>query len=299
VASITVVIISYNTREHLRLCLASVQNAGSTVVVDNASNDGSDEMVRSEYPSVTLVRVDHNVGYGAAANIGLCVADADVILLLNSDTRIQPDSLDVLRDFLDEHPDAGIVGPRLVNPDGTLQASIYPFPTPFQILLQESGLGRLAHASRIASRRARSHADVCAAPWVLGAALAIRRSAFESVCGFDPSFFLYYEEVDLCYRMREHGWKTYFTPATTILHVGGASTSQQRAAMHAQWFASIQHFYERHYSRSRRLQLRVIVGSIALGRLVRDVIRLRFASSSIERNRLLEDVAGWRSMLFG
>lgn len=270
------------------------------VVVDNASNDGSAEMVRVDFPWVTLVAVEHNVGYGAAANIGVGYAVADIILLLNSDTRLQPESLDALRDFLDEHPDAGIVGPRLANPDGTLQASIYPFPTPLQILLQESGLGRVARwadFSREASQRRSAHDRICSVPWVLGAVLAIRRCAFESIGGFDDSFFMYYEEVDLCLRMRDKGWEIYFAPVTTVTHVGGASTSQLRAEMHAQWFTSIQHFYVRHYSRSRRVQLRVILGTVVLGRLVRDAIQLRLTSNIGERDRLAENVAGWRRIL--
>jgi GT2 family glycosyltransferase len=302
VASITTLIINYNTRDHLRACLESVRDAGANdvFVVDNVSSDGSPEMIRAEFPWVTLIEMERNLGYGAAANVGVARSDAEFVLLLNSDTRLQPDALVALRDVIDQHPAAGIAGPRLCNPDGSLQVSIYPYPTPFQMLAQESGAGRLTWLTRVSGGRFPRrwlHDRITLAPWLLGAALVIRRSAFDEVGGFDETFFMYYEEVDLCMRMREHGWQILFAPVTTVTHVGGASTSQHRAAMHARWYSSLKHFYRRHYSRGQLVQLRLIVSSIVLGRLVRDEIQLRLTSNAGERDRLAENVAGWRQIL--
>jgi N-acetylglucosaminyl-diphospho-decaprenol L-rhamnosyltransferase len=168
------------------------------------------------------------------------------------------------------------------------------------MLAQESGASRLTglkHVSGGRFPRRWSHDRITAAPWLLGAALVIRRSAFDEVGGFDETFFMYYEEVDLCLRMRERGWQILFAPVTTVTHASGASTSQHRAAMHARWYSSLQHFYRRHYSRGRLVQLRLIVGSIVLGRLVRDEIQLRLTSNAGERDRLAENVAGWRQIL--
>jgi N-acetylglucosaminyl-diphospho-decaprenol L-rhamnosyltransferase len=136
-------------------------------------------------------------------------------------------------------------------------------------------------------------------PWLLGAALAIRRAAFEEVGGFDTSFFMYYEEVDLCFRLHQAGWHVHFAPVTCITHVGGASTSQMRAEMLVQWFASIRRFYQRHYSRMQLVTLVLVVKAVVFGRLMRDIFRLFITRNPTERIRLTESFTGWRRILLG
>ncbi|HSJ89300.1 MAG TPA: glycosyltransferase family 2 protein, partial [Anaerolineales bacterium] len=184
--TIAVCIINYNTRDLLRECLHSilVQDADEIVVVDNASRDCSVEMMRTEFPSITLIALGKNLGFGAASNRGIKACYAEQIVLLNADTRMQPGSLQALRHYLENHPQAAIIGPRLLNPDSTLQTSCFHFPTPLHILLYISGLYRLMPRLPILKQRTLQKMTSESArpvPWILGAALAFRRETFEGL----------------------------------------------------------------------------------------------------------------------
>lgn len=299
---IAVAIVNYNTCEQLRLCLQTVQseNADEVIVVDNGSNDGSQEMVQSLYPSVELLVNTTNPGYGGGANQGITRCTSAYILLLNSDTRLEQGTLQALSNYLDRNPRAGVVGPRLANPDGSLQASCYPFPTPLHVFLEETTLGRyLRYIPFLREQYLRtwSHSRPRVVPFVLGAALAIRRTAFEQVGGFDESYFMYSEEVDLCYRLKAAGWEIHFAPVTTITHIGGVSTAQKRAAMREQFFASSVHFYQQHYSRFRLIQLLVIMKVIVLIRLLRDLMQLSISKDKDTRTRISQDIIAWQRVL--
>jgi GT2 family glycosyltransferase len=300
--TMAVVIVNYNTCQHLRACLATIECEAATevVVVDNASTDGSVTMVQDEYPWVQLELNKANPGYGSAANQAIDRCQAQYVLLLNSDTHLQPGALQALKAYLDEHPKVAIAGPRLVNPDGSLQPSCYPNPTPLFIFLEESALGRLVGLMPILRDRylrTWPHTNSRAVPWVLGAALAIRREAFNSVGGFDPSFFLYAEEIDLCFRLRQTGWQIHFTSGATIMHVGGASTMQQRVEMSVQFFMSLMHFYRRHYSEASQRQLLLIMKCIVYARLLRDTIRIHLIHDKGQRTRIAENLGAWKQII--
>jgi GT2 family glycosyltransferase len=295
-------VISYNTREYLRACLISVFAAepDEVVVVDNGSIDGSIEMVRSEFPSVLLHVNPSNPGYGRAANDAIELSTAEYVVLLNADTRVTPGALAALARFLDGHPQSAIVGPRILNDDGSLQPSCYPFPTPLHVLLELSGIGRLArHVPGLRNRYIRwwPHDSARAVPWVLGAAIAIRRRAIEEVGGFDEAFFMYYEEVDLCCRLQQAGWDVSFAPTSSIYHIGGASTGQYRGQMRLQWFRSLKLFYRRHYSRTRRVQLAALIKVVALFHLAGGAVRYRFDMAPDTRASIREDRHSWRKIL--
>ncbi|HEX9372375.1 MAG TPA: glycosyltransferase family 2 protein, partial [Roseiflexaceae bacterium] len=235
-----------------------------------------------------------------ALNQVVARSTAPYVLLLNSDTLLAPGALGALRIYLDQRPRAAVVGPRLANPDGTLQPSCYAFPTPLHLFLEESTLGRLIrYVPLLRERHLRTwpHTHARVVPWVLGAALAIRRAAFEQVGGFDESYVMYFEEVDFCYRVAAAGWQVHFAPVTTVVHAGGASTAQRRVDMAAQFFASATRFYQRHYSAVALAELRALVQAIVLARLVRDALRLRLAREACERERIAENVAAWRRVL--
>ena len=194
-----VVIVNWNTRDLLRTCLqhASSEQPAQIVVADTGSRDGSPEMVRREFPQCTLVLIPENPGYGAASNMAIELCASEYVLLLNSDTEVHPGTLRVLQEYLDTHERAAIVGPRLVGPDGSSQESCFPFPRPLRPLTQIKA-------------RSLSHDRAGPVPWVLGAALAIRRAAFDAVGGFDQAYHMYFEEVDLAYRLRKAGWEHTF-----------------------------------------------------------------------------------------
>jgi GT2 family glycosyltransferase len=292
---ISVVIVSYNSRELLRACLTSVEveQCGEVTVVDNSSSDGSDKVVTQEFPWVRLIKSKTNSGYGAAANLAIASCSSKYVLLLNCDTLLQRGSLQALSDYLDQHPTVAIVGPSLVNLDGTHQASCFAFPTPLQTLLKETSLSKLLSNDWLNS----SPRFAQSVPWVLGAALTIRRQAFESVGGFDPSFFMYYEEVDLCYRLNKSGWQTHFTPSATVTHIGGASTKQQRTVMARQLYKSLCHFYRQHYSRTQRFQLKFILTYLMFRNMAKDSFRLARRTFRRRAHDQADDLLVWRSVL--
>jgi len=268
-------------------------------------------MVRSEYPSVTLHANRKNLGYGAAANQAIASCTAPYVLLLNADTLLESGGLRKLSAYLDQHPRAAIVGPRLVNLDGSPQPSWLPFPSRYvchtwttpprlDALCGKSAFGCLMWYLPSFWHRPvdiRSDTPDRVVPWVLGAALAVRRQAFEAMEGFDESFFMYFEEVDLCYRLACAGWQVHFTPTTTIVHVGGVSTTQRRAAMMLQFFESEAQFYRRHYSKLLTMQFKLVVGAVMLARRIVGEIRLYWRGDASRRVRLAENVFVWRSIL--
>jgi hypothetical protein len=301
---IAVVIVNYNTRGLLRNCLAMVQaeNPSEVVVVDNASSDGSVEMVQAEYPWALLHPNKRNIGYGAAANQGIASCTAKYVLLLNSDTLLHSGALSALTAYLDSDMRAAVVGPRLVNSDGTLQASCYPFPGTLTWFIDNDDLAWLVRRVPVLRNRLLRtwcHTRVRVVPWVKGAAVAIRRSAFEEVKGFDESFFLYFEETDLCRRLKAAGWQTHFAPVTTITHIGEGSTAQRCTDMTVQLVASNIKFCRQHYSAIWSAGLAIIMKGTVLGRLIRDVIRLGIGRDPSKSTRIAADVAAWLRVLLG
>ena len=306
---IAVVIVNYNTRHHLRACLSTVlsEAPSEVIVVDNASSDGSVEMVRDDYPSVLVQANQRNVGYGAASNQGIASCKAAYVFLLNADTRLQPGALRALSSYLDLHPRAAIVGPRLVELDGSLQASCYPFPTPLHTFLENSScaviLGRLVRryvpAVRRLYLRTWPHNAARTVPWLKGAALFVRRNAFEAVGGFDKSFFLYFEDADLCYRLKAVGWEVHFAPVTTVMHAGGASTLQYRGDMAVQLLASTIHFYRRHCSTFRLAEMVVIVKSLMLANWICALFQLKLTRDPGKRSEIAQDISASHKVAFG
>ena len=299
---VAVVIVNYNTREHLRACLATIQSEApfEVIVVDNASSDHSVEMVRTNYPWVVLHANETNLGYGAAANQAIASCTAKYVLLLNSDILMPPGALQALSTYLDQHPRAAIVGPRLENLDGSLQASCFQFPGTFMWLLDNDDLRPLIRRLPFCHNRflrTWSYTHNRRVPWVKGAALVIRRKAFEAVSGFDESFFMYFEEADLCCRLQTIGWEVHFTPVTTILHIGEVSTRQYRTDMTVQFIVSRMLFFQRHYSGMRLAALSISMVSIVRARLFRDTVRFFMTRDAAKRTRIAADIAAWQRVL--
>jgi N-acetylglucosaminyl-diphospho-decaprenol L-rhamnosyltransferase len=301
---LTAAVISYATREHLPACLCALERepVREVIVVDNASPDGSAEVVRSRYPSVTLIANRANVGYGAAANQAVAAAGGEYVLLLNGDAVPEPGAVSALARYLDEHARAAVVGPQLRSVDGSLQPSCYPFLTPLNVLMVMSGLnGLIAWLPGLRAWHLPTSAHDIArpVPWVKGAALAIRKSAFDAVGGFDESFFLYSEEQDLSYRLAAAGWETHFAPVAVVRHVERASSPGREDAVTEQIFRSLIHFYRRHYSWRRLVGLRFALAVLMSGRIGRDAVRLAREREAGRRRQLRRDIALWRRVLLG
>lgn len=299
--SVAVVIVNYNTCAYLRSCLRTVlrEQPDEVIVVDNGSGDGSVGMVRAEFPQVMVLGDGRNRGYGAAANYAVTQSAAETILLLNSDTQLTAGAVGELAAYMDRHPQVAIVGPRLVGSDGVLQQSCYPFPAPIYTLLEETRVGRIIRyipILRDSYLYTWPHNRVRSVPWLQGSALAIRRRPFEALGGFDESFFMYFEEVDLCYRLRKAGWQIHFNPQATVVHAGGGSTNQYRVPMMVQLFESTRQFYERHYSAWRTLQFGLVVVALMIAKIVRDRFFSHFVGDTARRV-LEEDLAMWKQIL--
>jgi N-acetylglucosaminyl-diphospho-decaprenol L-rhamnosyltransferase len=299
---IAVAVVSFQTREVLEPCLASVVAAEPTevVVVDNGSTDGSIELVRERFPSVNLVVNERNRGYGPAANQAIAATTAPAVLLLNSDTVLAADALASLGAYLGQHPRAAVVGPRLANADGSLQRSTFPWPSLGDLLVGDTGLHLLLPrlpAVRERFLRSWSHDRPRPVPWVRGAVLAIRRSAFDAVGGFDEAFFMYWEEVDLCRRLAATGWETHFAPVTTVVHARAVSTAKQPQAMKREWLAGFRRYLLRHESRRTATAILGLLHAFVRTRALRDRVRLRLVRNPERRARVAGLVDGWAALL--
>jgi hypothetical protein len=208
----------------LERCLESVRGC-ETIVVDHGSTDGSLELVRERFPEARVVE-QANVGMGGGNNAGMRLARGRYFLLLNSDAWLAEGALDALVAFADAHPEAALVGPRLRNPDGTLQRSVRGFPTPWRLATEYFFLRKLAPRSRALNAlygAGFDHESVREVDWVSGACLFVRREAVDAVGPFDERYFMFSEETDWCRRFREAGWKVLFFPGAEVVHVGGAT----------------------------------------------------------------------------
>jgi N-acetylglucosaminyl-diphospho-decaprenol L-rhamnosyltransferase len=220
---VTVAVVSYQTRSHLRECLASLEGAGEVWVVDNGSTDGSREMVRAEFGWVRLVEPDANLGYGAGVNLVAERTSSPWLVAANADVALDPGALDALLAAARADPRAGAVAPRLVLPDGSTQHSVFPFPTlgftaAFALGLAAPFGDRLCLPGAWDPDRARR------VPWAIGAFLLLRREAWEAAGGFDPRQWLFAEDLDLGWRLRQAGWATRYEPRARVRHAEAAAT---------------------------------------------------------------------------
>lgn len=254
-ARLSIVIVSFNTREDLERLLETLATAPPAVpheiiVVDNASHDGSPDAVRAGWPSVRVLVQAQNVGFARANNAGIRAASGDLVLLLNSDTLVPPGAIDTLIARLDAHPQAAAAGPKLVDAAGEVELSFGPMITPFAELRQK--IVRALHRRRfrpVSRLIARAAARERMVDWVSGAALLVRRRDAEAAGLLDERFFLYTEDVDFCAALRARGRAVLFTPAATITHLRGRARATAPAAANAAYRRSHIAFYEKHHPR--------------------------------------------------
>ncbi len=221
---VTVVVVAYNALPWLERSLDSVRGY-ETIVVDNGSTDGSVELVRERFPDVRLIQ-QRNLGMGGGNNAGMRVGGGRYFFLLNPDAWVVGDGVEELARFADEHPEAAVVGPRLLNVDGTLQRSVRGFPTLWRIATEYLFVRKLAPRSTVLNPLyvgGFDHRTTRAVEWLSGPALLVRREAADAVGLFDEAFFMFGEETDWMYRFVRAGWHVYFHPAAEVVHVGGAS----------------------------------------------------------------------------
>lgn len=269
---LSIIVVSWNTRDILADCLESVYRHPPTdpfelVLVDNASSDGSAEMVKTRYPQVRLVESGSNLGFAQGNNLAVPMCVGEYILLLNPDTIVKPKALQALIDFLDTHPEAGAAGSMLLNPDGTLQPSCHPRPQ----LGRE--LWRLLHFDSLKpygrynmyqwDLTKNREVDV-----LMGASLIVRKVILDQIGFLDGDYFMYSEEVDLCFRLQKAGWKLYYVPESKVIHLGGQSSKQVPTDMFLQLYLGKLKYFRKHYGPLAGFVYKVILYIAAFMRLL-------------------------------
>ncbi len=254
---LSIIIVSWNVKSVLSDCIESIEENPASepfevVLVDNASSDKTVEFVRNKFPYVVVMANSRNLGFAAANNQGIERSQGECILLLNPDTIVHSGSLDILIEFMDENEDVGICGPQLLNQDGTIQSSVRCFPTFRGALYRHTAikyLGLFKNEYKKWLMKSFDHKTKMDVDQVMGAALLIRRSIIEDIGTMDEQFFMYYEEVDLCYRLKQAGWRVVFLPEATITHLGGRSSEQIPAEKQLMAMASLLKFFRKHRSK--------------------------------------------------
>lgn len=273
-AAVSAVVVNYNAGAHLTGCVASLRAEGvaDVVVVDNGSADGSVAALLDADPAVRVVRPPRNLGFGGGANAGARHARHDLLLVCNPDLALHAGALATLVATLADHPDVAVVGPRVLTADGEVYPSARAFPT----IGEAAGhafVGLLSEENRWTRRYKRPvpAADVPAvgggsseADWVSGACFLVREDAFSSVGGFDEAYFMYVEDVDLCWRLRRAGWRVLYEPAAAVTHVQGVSTGRHPYRMMLEHHRSMWRFASRSTAGPARLALPVVAGGIAV-----------------------------------
>src|SRR4051794_15971115 len=294
---VSVVVVTWNALPWIEQCLDSVRGR-DVVVVDNGSSDDTVAFVRERYPDVRVIEQE-NKGMGGGNNAGMRATDGRYSFLLNSDAWVVDDGLDRLVELADAHPEAAVVGPKLVNTDGTLQRSARGEPTLWRLATEYLAIRKLAPRSGRLNPLYRGdfdHDRVAEVDWLSGAALLVRREAADAVGLFDEAFFMFSEEVDWMTRFRRAGWSVLFYPGAEVVHVGGASHGGrmyvENVRGHLRWFAK--HRGMREAERVRRLLLWSLRARVLVLRREHDREGVRFLSSGDAR-ALLSDVGSTES----
>lgn len=297
VSDLAIIIVSYNVADLLAACLRSVFATTSglryeVIVVDNASSDNTAEMMAGEFPQVSFIANDRNVGFAAANNQAIRQNHSPFVLLLNPDTEVRGNALQALCTAMRDHPDIGVLGPRIVNPDGSLQSAARRFPSWYSIL-----------TGRHDFPPTEIHPGIHQADWVLGAALLVRRQVIDQVGLLDENYFLYAEERDWCYRIKQAGWEVGVLMDAEIVHYGGQSTAQCAPKSYENLIHSQVRFLNKHCSPGlKSLYLLTTFANAGSRELVARSLALSPGNGSQWRERTATYAAGRRlawSCLFG
>ena len=282
---IDAIVVTYNALPHLERCLESLTRCNA-VVVDHGSTDGTLELVRERFTDVRLVEQE-NRGLAAGWNRGLRETSAPFAVVLNSDAWLVADAAERMLAFAQQGQRVGLVAPRLLNPDGTLQPSVRAFPTPWRLATEYLFLRKLAPRSRALNSfygAGFRHDEPREIDFAKAAGFLLRRSAYDEVGPFDEEFFLFSEETDWCYRARAAGWRSFFFPGAEIVHVGGASWRRESATLFREQVRGHVRFLEKHRGRKTAARAR---------RVLLAGLRLRSLLFRGERGAVYRDTADW------
>ena len=262
---ISIIVVSWNTRNLLAQCLHSILATttlpqSQIIVVDNNSTDGSAEFVANNFSTVQLIINSEHLGFARANNQGIRASSGKYILLLNSDTILQPGTVHQMLEFMNAHLQAGILGGNILNPDLSPQRCFGSFPNFWSESIFAWGLDSRLPFS-LFTKHIRQPLDTPhETDWVLGAALMIRRAVFQQTGMLDEDYFMYSEEIDMCYRAKQNGWRIYVIPNTPVIHLGGQSTRQTPGKMKAELFRSKVRYFEKHFGSIPAICLQCMFG---------------------------------------
>lgn len=252
---LSIIIVNYNTRELLKNCIESINRCTNEIkyeiiVVDNKSGDGSAEMLEKNFPETILIKNRENKGYATANNQGIDIAKGRYLLILNSDMLFFEDALSKTVNFADDHPEAGIIGCRMLNGDKSLQESTFMFPSILNLLLSITYLSNLFPGNRFFGRERMGWWDwneVKEVEVITGCFMLVRKNAMDEVGKMDDQFFMYFEETDWCYRFKKAGWEVMFTPVGEVIHYGGGSSKKMPDKLLLQLYSSMLLYFKKHY----------------------------------------------------
>ena len=263
---LSVIIVNWNVKELLRECLNSIQGQfgdlnGEVIVVDSASSDGSQAMVKEEFPWVRLIASDENLGYPRGNNLGITASSGRHVLILNPDTVLLNNTLPVMVDYLNNHIDVGVVGPQLLNPDGSVQSSRRRFPTLLTGLFESTWLEPLVPDSLLSRYYVLDLPDdeENDVDWVTGACMMVPRRILDHVGLFDEAYFMYSEELDLCRRVCVAGWRIVYLPEAQVVHHVGKSSEQAVTARHVNFQQAKLRYFRKHHGRLAAGTLRLFL----------------------------------------
>ena len=304
---VTVVIVSWNVRAFLARCLATVYReaqaapfATQIVVVDNGSTDGTLDMLARQFPQVSVLASSSNCGFGAANNRALARCASLYALVLNPDTELLPGALAGLVAELEEHPEAAVCGPLLLNADRSVQSSRRRLPRAVTGFVESTLVQRfLPHLTLLRQYYAADRPDDVAqeVDWVTGAAMLVRMSAARQVGLFDEGFFMFSEELDWCWRFRRAGWTVRYTPAARIIHYGGQSTGQVPLRRQLLFLHGRYRLYRKYFGRVLELALRGFIFGTYVAQLLEEAVKLLYRveqrSLRAERARAFVHILRW------
>jgi O-antigen biosynthesis protein len=291
---LSIVIVSYNTGELLDACIASiisrpVRYLYEIIVVDNASCDGTQLLLKDKYPQVVLIENERNIGFARAINQGFNLASGEYYLMLNPDTVVTDDALDKLITYMDENPSVGICGPKNTGMDGKLQYTCDFFPNIWDSFCSYAGLNHLFPGTRLFSRKQMlfwDYADIRDVDKIMGCSLMIRSKIYKLLDGLDENYFMYFEETDLCYRCKKMGYRVVYFPMAMIIHLHGQSSIKTDpdnvvgVTIPKYFYESQYYFFRKNYGILPMLAMRFL--DIAYGSLL--IIRSRFLSDQNKKS---------------
>ena len=264
--TLSIIIVSWNVCDLLRACLHSIeQNRGElaleVIVVDGGSHDGSPEMVQQEFDWVHLIARSDNVGFPKGNNLGLAKANGRYLLLLNPDTVVVKDALQVMVTYLEEQPVVGALGSQLLYPDGTVQSSRRRFPTLLTAFFESTWLQNYAPQKLLRDYYVLdvANGETAVVDWVMGACLLTRREVYEQIGGLDEAYFMYSEELDWCKRMKEAGWEVVYLPTAQIVHHEGKSSEQAVTHRHINYQRAKLRYFRKYHGRLAAATLRIFL----------------------------------------